>query len=427
MGGNHKTPEVLIIGAGMIVTDLILPAVLQLKRQGQVGQVTVCDAKPSAIRALQRERGINQAFPEVRYRGLPRSDEGDRPQEGLFRELLKEMPPHQAVVAAVPDQDHYEVVMAALKADQHVLCVKPLVHTFKEAREIEAEARARGLLVGIEYHKRRDRRALISRRRYRAGDFGRFVMGEAKMIEPYYYRLSNFQNWFRKEETDPFVYVGCHYVDLVAFITGLRPSEVRVQGVEGRFPNGVEAYLWANASLRFENGALMSVTCGLGYPDQGAGPNEQGLSMFFEGENRAGVLKHNDQFRGAEYGFLEPQGPGKKLFHYINPDFMQWAPHDGPGFKPIGYGPDSVQANILAMARIEAAAAQSPDPPRARREAVAAVNERGLIATPANSFYNELVHEAARASILADGEPFCVDYEPEPRVRAKHDPALDRG
>ena len=91
------------------------------------------------------------------------------------------------------------------------------------------------------------------------------------MIEPYYYRHSNFQNWFTTDQTDPFVYVGCHYVDLVQFITGLRPVAVSVSGVKGRFPNGKEGYMWANGRVRYENGAVLSVIDGLGYPDDGAG------------------------------------------------------------------------------------------------------------------------------------------------------------
>ncbi len=420
MNCKHSPMDVLIVGGGMIVADLILPSVLQLKREEAVRRVTVCDLKASTVQALKKDPGINQAFPDVDYTALPEADSGDEIHSGLYRELLEQMPPHQAVIAAVPDQAHYQVVMDALKADQHVLCVKPLVHTLAEAKQIEAEADKRGLLVGIEYHKRRDRRALLARKRYQEGDLGEFAMGEAKMIEPYYYRHSNFQNWFGIEHTDPFVYVGCHYVDLVAFITGLRPVEVSVQGVENRFPNGVKAHMWANARLRFENGALMSVTCGLGYPDQGAGGNEQGLSIFFEGADCAGVLKHNDQFRGAEYGFVSCQGPAQKRFHYINPDFMQMVPHEGPGFKPIGYGPDSVQASLLAMARIEAEAKMSPNQAEARKKAAARISGRGLIATPGNSYYNELVHEAARASIKADGDPVYIDYEPAPRIRPKH-------
>ena len=48
------------------------------------------------------------------------------------------------------------------------------------------------------------------------------------------------------------------------------------------------------------------------------------------------------------------------------------------------------------------------------------VNRKGLIATPENSFINELVHEAARASILNDGDMVYINYEPEPGIRMKY-------
>ena len=161
--------------------------------------------------------------------------------------------------------------MTALRADQHVICVKPLVLLHEQARRIGHEARERGLFVGVEYHKRFDRRSLVARRDYRAGKFGELRFGEARLIEPYSYRRSNFQNWFRAEATDPFAYVGCHYVDLVHFITGLRPTEVAVAGVTGKFPGGVEAVFWSLGTVRWENGALLSVANGLGYPDRAAG------------------------------------------------------------------------------------------------------------------------------------------------------------
>ena len=37
--------------------------------------------------------------------------------------------------------------------------------------------------------------------------------------------------------------------------------------MKGRFPNGNEGYMWSNGRVSFENGALLSVTDGLGYPD----------------------------------------------------------------------------------------------------------------------------------------------------------------
>jgi len=47
-----------------------------------------------------------------------------------------------------------------------------------------------------------------------------------------------------------------------------------------------------------------------------------------------------------------------------------------------------------------------------RRKRIAAVDARGIIATPANSRYNELVCQAARLSILNDGHDVEIHHEP---------------
>jgi hypothetical protein len=309
-------------------------------------------------------------------------------------------------------------VRAALKHNQHVLCVKPLVLKYDQAQEIEQLARERGLFVGVEYHKRFDRRALMARRQYALGHFGEFAMGEARMIEPYYYRHSNFQNWFTCDQTDPFVYVGCHYVDLVYFITGLKPVALSVSGVKGRFPNGKEGYFWANGRVRFENGALLTVTDGLGYPDAAAGSNDQGLLMYCEGKNACGMIQHNDQDRGVRHSYLENIGCGGSKYNYVSPDFYRLVPWEGPGFKPVGYGYDSIAANLDAMGRIETETADLPEK-RAivrRRKLVAEIDRQGLLATPANSYINELVVEAARLSIVNDGAWTDIRYRPSPQV-----------
>jgi predicted dehydrogenase len=418
---DYKPLDLLVIGAGMIVNDLLLPSVYQLQRLGVVKDISVCDARISSLQALKENTLIKEAFPEQDFRPYPALDSAADGDQQLYKSVLSQMAPYQAVVIAVPDQFHYQVVMDALDCNQHILCVKPLVLTHRHAVEIAEKAESRGLFIGIEYHKRFDRRSLMAKQNYLSGDLGEFVIGEAKMIEPYYYRFSNFQNWFTTDFTDPFVYVGCHYVDLVYFITGLKPVEVSVSGVKGKFPNGNEAYMWANGRVRFENGALLSVTDGLGYPDDGAGPNEQGLSMFFEGNDKGAIFKHNDQFRGVEYSFIKGRGPANKLFHYVNPDFFQLIPWEGEGSKPIGYGPDSVMTNIKYMSQLEARVDQDPDNAHSvRLKARKAANRKGLMATPENSYINELVHEAARLSILNEGDIALITYEPEPSVRLKH-------
>ncbi|MEI8248605.1 MAG: Gfo/Idh/MocA family oxidoreductase, partial [Lentisphaerota bacterium] len=403
----QKPLELTIIGAGMIVNDLLLPSALHLQRLGAVGEITVCDMRVSALRALKESKDILEAFPGQDFKTCPELGEGDSSDPAVYRRILEKKAPYGIVVVALPDQLHYRVVKDVLQYNQHILCVKPLVLKYEQAIELEDEAFRRGCFVGVEYHKRFDRRALLARKHYRAGDLGDFALGESKLIEPYYYRHSNFQNWFTCENTDPFVYVGCHYVDLVCFITGLKPAAVSVSGRKGIFPNGKEGYMWTNGRVIFENGGILSVNNGLGYPDDSAGGNDQGLVMYFDGDDCAGLLAHDDHMRGVEYGFAANQ---KKRFQYINPDFYRVVPWEGNGLKPIGYGFESVAATITTASRIESKVAAGGDALAIRQQAILEADEKGLIATPKNSSYNELVQEAARLSILNGGDVAVIDY-----------------
>lgn len=397
--------DVTIVGGGMITNDLILPSVYHLQRLGVVGKITITALNAPPLKALKDNAEIREAFPGQDFEAVPSITTPGNFPDG-YKDVLAKMNPRQAVIVAVPDWFHYPVVMAALNANQHVLCVKPLVLEHKQSIEIEKLALQKGLFVGVEYHKRFDRRALLAKRLYKQGQFGSFIMGEAKLHEPYYYRHSNFQNWFTCDKADPFTYVGCHYVDLVYFITGLKPVAVSLDGVRGKFPNGNEGFLWSSGRVRYENGALLTVTDALGYPDDAAGSNDQGLIMYCEGNNRTGMINHDDHERGVRHCYLE------KGYRYINPDFYRLVPWEGQGFKPVGYGYESIAANLQTMQRIESTC----DSLAARQKVIHEIDAAGIIATPANSAFNELVVEAARASILDAGRQVKIVYGDNPHV-----------
>ena len=409
----EKALELTLVGGGMITNDLLLPSVYHLQRTGVVSKINICALNSAPLKELKDSEDFKQAFPGQDFTAYPNENEDPTKNfPDMFKEAIASMPPRQLVVVAMPDQLHYMVVMEALKNDQHILCVKPLVLEYEQAEEIEKIAYEKGLFVGVEYHKRFDRRSLMARRNYELGNFGEFVMGEAKMIEPYFYRSSNFQNWFTADRTDPFVYVGCHYVDLVQFITGLKPVEVSVSGVKGKFPNGNEGYMWANGRVIYENGSILSVTDGLGYPDDGAGSNEQCLTMYCEGDGKTGMIKHNDQFRGVSHSYLDGIGCAGSTFNYVNPDFYRLVPWEGEGYKPIGYGYESVVATLIMAARIENEVDGMDEAASLakRQEMIKEVDEKRIIATPANSSSNELVMEAARLSILNNGQMARITY-----------------
>jgi D-galacturonate reductase len=358
--------QVAILGGGMIVQDQLLPSFHHLRRIGRVSAIDICARREETLRSLAA------ALP-----GMP-----FRPRREPFPDVLRAMPPRNLAVVALPDPLHFEAVMAAIDANLHVLCVKPLVLTVRESREIERAARARNLLVAVEYHKRFDDRALMARARFRAGAFGDFRLGSAILFEKWRYRRSNFQNWFTKEHTDTFTYIGCHYVDLVAFITGLTPAAVSVYAIADRFPNGKEGYLWTDARVLWSNGACLNVQNALGYPDAGPGSNIQGLTLWCD----QSFLRHSDQYRGLEYcerkdGYSEP-----------SPDYLRLVEWPGEGLRPVGYGYRSVEAIVEAAIAVEEG-----------RTTLEAIDAQGLLATPANSRYNERVIEAARQSILDGG------------------------
>ncbi len=375
----------------MITHDQLLPSLYHLQRQGRVGDIAVCASRFSTVQALANAATLQKAFPGQSFQPWP--DREPPPQPELFRRAIAALPPRQIVVVAVPDQLHYPVVMAALAANQHVLCVKPLALESRHAADIACEARARNLLVAVEYHKRFDDRSLMARRQYRAGAFGEFRLGSARLFEKWYYRHSNFQNWMTTENSDAFTYIGCHYVDLVHFITGLLPVAVSVYGVPDRFPNGNQGYLWTDARIVWNNGACLNVQNGLGFPDDAPGTNTQGLVLYCGGDDKGALLEHSDQYRGIKHSYTsKPDSPGATIYAEPSPDYFQYVDLGGPGLTPVGYGYRSVEHIVSSILRADV------DP-----ESLRDIEQAGIIATPANSAYNEQVIEAARQSILNGG------------------------
>lgn len=405
-------PRVTLIGAGMITHDQILPSLYHLQRTGRIGEIHICGTRAASLRALRDDETLRRAFPGQGFTAYPDPDGDGPPEPERYLQTLADAPRHAIAVIAVPDQLHLPIAMEALRNDQHLCVVKPLALTCRDGETIAEEARRRGLLVGIEYHKRFDHRALMARSAYRAGKFGNFRLAQAQLHEPYYYRDSNFQNWCTCEHTDMFTYVGCHYVDQIAFITGLRPVSVSVYGIRDRYPNGNEGFLWTDARVVWENGGCLSVVNAIGSPNAAAGANFQGLVMWGQGDRDATMLRHSDQFRGVTHSCTEAgDGPGDTVYSEPNPDYMRLLDMGGDGLTPVGYGYRSIAHIVEACIRAGAITDLAE-----RTAFLDRLDAEGIVATPRNSSYNELVIEAGRMSILAGGREVAIAYEPAASV-----------
>jgi D-galacturonate reductase len=408
-------PHVCIVGGGMITQVQILPSFYQLQRNGMVGDIHICALSSAPLKTLADDAQLKKAFPGQTFTAHPSLDTNPKSAFGdLYKEVIAALPPQSIVVVAMPDQLHYPVLVEGLKHNHHICCVKPLVLKYQQALEIEKLAFDSGLVVGVEYHKRLDDRALVAREYYKQGRFGEFKLGHAALHECWYYRHSNFQNWCTCENSDTFAYVACHYIDQVHFITGLLPKYISVYGIKDKYPNGNVGYLWTDGRVIWQNGAVLNVQNSLGYPDEAPGGNWQGIKMYCSSDDRGAMICHDDQFRGVEHAYITKGGdPGDTVYAEPSPDYFKYVNLGGKGLTPVGYGYRSIELIVKNICK--AAGQELPQ----RQGLIKTYDDEGIMATPKNSAYNELVMEAGRLSILNDGREVEIFYGDRARVELR--------
>ena len=129
--------DTLIVGGGMITNDQLLPSIYHLQRLGVVGEITICALNSAPLKALADNAELRTAFPGQKFTAMPAlTTPPDKMFPDLFKEALAKLKPRQVVVVAVPDWFHYPIILEALRHDQHVLSVKPLVLEYKKDLEI---------------------------------------------------------------------------------------------------------------------------------------------------------------------------------------------------------------------------------------------------------------------------------------------------
>ena len=69
----------------------------------------------------------------------------------MFAEEAKRPDGIQAVSIATPNGTHFEITKAALLAELHVVCEKPLCFTVEEAKELQEISEKQNKIVGVTY------------------------------------------------------------------------------------------------------------------------------------------------------------------------------------------------------------------------------------------------------------------------------------
>lgn len=132
--------KVAMIGAGSRANSVIYPSFADLRGEGLVDIVGICDIDAARLHATADQYGIANRY-------------GDNGYIYEYRRMLDEQKPDAAVVIGQP-HIMYDIWMECLQRGLHLYVEKPLALSIHQARALEAVARKNRLITQVSLQRR---------------------------------------------------------------------------------------------------------------------------------------------------------------------------------------------------------------------------------------------------------------------------------
>ncbi len=345
----ESTIKIALVGTGMFGGDVHARAYADLQRAGispQLGRVGLDgwarDFAPIKFQlvavAARTEKSARRARDNFkRWTGhAPKAFAGPKP----WRDILRAFPDLDVLAVATPDPLHAEVILSALKAGAHVLTEKPMCLDLAEADQIIALAKQQQRIVAVDMHKRYDPDHLRIREEIKHR-IGEPLYGAAYLEEPLQVSTRTFK-WV--EQSDPFSYVGTHWVDLIYHYYGSKPVSLTAVGQKKRLVrDGINAYDAVQVRVDFANGMSIYFHNNWITPPDFEGPVNQGHEIV----GADGKVESDQQYRGLRWWH---RGGGSRT---ANTHFTREVkrPDGSPAY--VGYGVDSLTVGLAAICRMK--------------------------------------------------------------------------
>lgn len=132
------------------------------------------------------------------------------------------------VHVCTPNALHFDLAMAAIQAGKHVICEKPLAHSYEQARQLASAARDAGVVNAVPFVYRfypsvREVRARL------ADDQERVWLVHGHYLQDWLAERTSF-NWRLSDgKSRAFADIGVHWCDLLEFTTGHRITRLLAQ------------------------------------------------------------------------------------------------------------------------------------------------------------------------------------------------------
>ena len=363
-------PNALMVGTGEYTTGYVHGTASRSDKSAGVVALSLFDLRRRGrLKALHmagtngtKFPGIRQHLSELigdRYAGMdtdlltyPRDDVSRDPQ--AYLQALNNLKAGDIVIIFTPDDTHFDIAMAAIEHDCHVLIAKPLVKTVEQHRHLIAAAKDRQVLCAMEVHKRWD--PLYADARDQIRRLGSFTYFSSYMSQPKT-QLETFRAWAGKS-SDISYYLNAHHIDFNhwAVADSFRPTAVAAIAATGVAQSmGIETEDTITLSTQWECSRTGTQASGIYTASWIAPKSDVHSQQRFHYMGSDGEIHIDQAHRGYS---MSTDGEG---FRSANPLFMKYEPDPNGRFAgQHGYGYRSIEAFIEAATRINAKAS-SPD------------------------------------------------------------------
>eukprot|EP00536_Pseudo-nitzschia_multiseries_P012387 jgi/Psemu1/244477/estExt_Genewise1.C_4710008 len=380
-------------GAGVVALTMF-----DLRRRQKVDRVGMCGVNgkkfPGIRTHMQRNIGDVYKNMDLTCDTFPADDSVD---PKAYESAAESFQPGDVAVIFTPDDTHFDIALACINRGMHVMVTKPIVQTLDDHLKLAKAASEKGVLVGVEVHKRLDPFYADARDRVRATEdkgLGNFQYMYAYMSQPKH-QLETFKAWAGKS-SDISYYLNSHHIDWSEWtLAGVaRPVRVTATGSTGVAESkGMDTEDSITLTVQWQNISDKTLGCAV-YTSSWAAPKSDVHSQqrfFFMGTK--GEITVDQAHRGA---CVSTDAGG---YASMNPLFMKYAPTNGVFSGQGCYGVKSFENFVDACASVNAGNTKPSD------------YDDGSLATVHTTMQGTAILEAGRKSLDADGRPMDIVYE----------------
>jgi len=345
----QRTIKIALAGAGMFGGDVHLRTYADLQRFGIAGQLArlgldqhardFADVKFDLVALATRSEASAKRsadfFSRITHHAS-RCYSGETP----WRDILRDFSDLDVMAVATPDHLHTQPILDSLAAGAHIITEKPMCLDIAEADQIIELAKTKNKVVAVDMHKRYDPDHLRIRNDIQ-NRIGTPLYGTAYLEEPLEVSTSTFK-WV--ESSDPFSYVGPHWVDLIWHYYHSKPVSLTAVGQKKRLVrDGINAYDAVQVRVDFANGMSINFHNNWITPPDFEGPVNQGHEIV----GADGKVESDQQYRG--FRWWNSGGGSRTSNNHFTRDVKR--PDGTPAY--VGYGVDSIIAGLVAICRMK--------------------------------------------------------------------------